>query len=181
LPNWSAIARRIRVPLGFAFAAAYLWLAHPTWRSILEGAVVCVPGLWLRASASGHVQKNTQLTTSGPYAHTRNPLYLGSLLLAAGFAIAGRNWWIVAAMALFFLAVYLPVIRNEEAFLRATFPEYQDYERRVPRLFPQLRAAGATDGSFSPQLYWKHREYNSLLGTSAMMAALAIKLVWFRS
>ena len=87
--SWGQIARRIRVPLGFIFAIFYLWRARPTWESLLVGAAICVPGLGLRALASGHVQKNTCLTTSGPYAFTRNPLYLGSLVLAGGFAVAG--------------------------------------------------------------------------------------------
>ena len=71
----------------------YFWLARPTWRSIALGAIVFVPGLLVRALASGHVQKNEALATSGPYAYTRNPLYLGSLLIGVGFAIAARSWW----------------------------------------------------------------------------------------
>ena len=89
--TWSLVARRVRVPLGFLFAAVYLWLAHPTRTSLLAGALLLIPGLLLRALASGHVQKDKQLTTSGPYAYTRNPLYLGSLMLALGFAVAARN------------------------------------------------------------------------------------------
>jgi protein-S-isoprenylcysteine O-methyltransferase Ste14 len=73
---WAKIARRIRVPLGFAFAVLYFWLARPTWRFIAIGAVVILPGLLIRALASGHVRKNEALATSGPYAYTRNPLYL---------------------------------------------------------------------------------------------------------
>src|ERR1700704_1355737 len=87
----SRVARRVRVPLSFAFAIAYVWLAHPTRISLLAGALLLLPGLLLRGLASGHVQKDKQLTTSGPYGYTRNPLYLGSLFMAAGFAIAGRR------------------------------------------------------------------------------------------
>ena len=94
--TWSRVARRIRVPLGFIIAVVYIWLARPTRSSLITGALVLLPGLVLRGLASGHVQKDKQLTTSGPYAYTRNPLYLGSLMLAAGFAIAARSWWIVA-------------------------------------------------------------------------------------
>jgi hypothetical protein len=64
--EWSQIARRIRVPLGFAFAAFYLWIARPTWSSILIGTGVAIPGILLRALASGHVKKNEELTTSTP-------------------------------------------------------------------------------------------------------------------
>jgi len=175
--SWTRIARRIRVPLGFAFAILYFWLAKPTALSILVGTALIVPGLVVRALASGHVQKNQQLTTSGPYAYTRNPLYLGSLILAAGFALAARSWWIAIAMTVLVLAIYLPVIRAEETFLRERFPQFENYARDVPRLLPRLTAADSR-GSFSWDLYWKHREYNALLGSVAMMAALAAKLIW---
>ena len=136
------MARRIRVPLGFAFAIVYIWLARPTTSSLIVGALVILPGLLLRGFASGHVQKDKQLTTSGPYAYTRNPLYLGSLLLACGFAIAARSWWIVAIMLLMFAVIYVPVIAGEERYLRATFPEYDDYARHVPRMLPRLTPYG---------------------------------------
>src|SRR5258708_31541308 len=122
MPSWQTIARRIRVPLGFLFAGAYIWLARPTLRSIVAGSCFALIGLLIRALASGHVKKNEQLTTSGPYAYTRNPLYFGSLVLAAGFAVASRSWWIaLIAPALFFL-IYIPVIHSEESFLRSHFP-----------------------------------------------------------
>lgn len=176
--NWARIARRIRVPLGFAFAAVYLWLAQPTWASILAGGCIALAGVLLRAVASGHISKDSELTTSGPYGYTRNPLYLGSLLLAVGFAVAARSGWVVLAIAVLFAVIYLPVIKAEEAFLRARFPEFDAYAQRVPRLLPRLRKAKATPGSFSRERYFRHREYNALLGTAAMIAALAAKLWW---
>ena len=172
-------ARRIRVPLSFVFAAAYLWLAKPAWMFLAAGGLVALPGLWLRAVASGHVHKDTELATTGPYAYVRNPLYLGSLILAGGFALAARSFWIVLLMLLMFVAVYLPVIRSEEDYLRRTFPEFEEYARRVPRLLPRLRAEKDAHGSFSWELYRRHREYNALLGAAGMMAALAVKILWF--
>jgi protein-S-isoprenylcysteine O-methyltransferase Ste14 len=177
MASWAAIARRIRVPLGFAFAILYVWLAKPTAISILIGTALIVPGLVVRALASGHVQKNEQLTTSGPYAYTRNPLYLGSLILAAGFALTARSWWIAIAMAVFFLAVYMPVIRAEEAFLRERFPQFESYACEVPRLLPRWTAVADDRGAFSWELYWRHREYDALLGSAAMIAALVAKLI----
>ena len=103
--SWALVARRIRVPLGFVFAVVYVWLARPSRMSILTGGLLVLPGLLLRGLASGHVKKNEQLTTSGPYAYTRNPLYLGSLLLAAGFSIAARSWWIGLALVVMFFVV----------------------------------------------------------------------------
>jgi protein-S-isoprenylcysteine O-methyltransferase Ste14 len=179
MASWSAIARRIRVPLGFAFALLYFWLARPTVKSILIGIALVVPGLMIRALASGQLRKNEQLATGGPYAYTRNPLYLGSLILAIGFAVASRSWWIVAGIALLFLAVYLPVIRAEETFLRERFPQFEDYARHVPRFFPRLFPSAKNSGAFSWDLYWKHREYNATLGAAVMLAALVAKmLVW---
>ena len=178
MSDWSHIARRIRVPLGFAFAAFYLWIARPTWNSIVLGTIVAIPGIGLRALASGYVKKNEELTTSGPYAYTRNPLYLGSLIMAIGFAIAARSLWVVSLMVGMFLIIYLPVIRSEEKFLRGTFPAFDAYARNVPRLFPRWTPFERTPGAFSSPLYWQHREYNAVLGTAALMAALVAKLMW---
>src|SRR5216683_3216457 len=177
MASWSAIARRVRVPLGFAFAILYFWLAKPTVESILMGAALVIPGLVIRALASGQLQKNEQLATGGLYAHTRNPLYLGSLILSIGFALASRSWWIVAGVILLFFAIYLPVIRAEEVFLRQRFPQFEDYARHVPRLFPRVCASGNNSRAFSWDLYWKHREYNATLGAAAMLAALVAKLL----
>jgi protein-S-isoprenylcysteine O-methyltransferase Ste14 len=177
MASWSRIARRIRVPLGFAFAVLYIWLAQPTWISLLAGTLVALPGLAVRALSSGQIKKNEELATTGPYSYTRNPLYLGSLVLAIGFAIASRSWVIAAVIVALFFFIYLPVIRGEEAFLRGQFPEFADYASNVPRLFPRLtsyRAGGM--GSFSSDLYRKHREYNAAIGAAAVIAILIGKL-----
>lgn len=180
--TWGQIARRIRVPLGFVSAAAYLWLARPNWPAIAAGSVIVIFGLSLRAMASGHVRKNEALATSGPYAHTRNPLYLGSILMACGFAVAARSWSVGALFVALLLVIYMPVIRSEEEFLRCKFPEFEDYARSVPRLLPRIAPPPGVDGgvSFSKELYWQHREYNALLGALAMMAAVAAKLIYFK-
>jgi protein-S-isoprenylcysteine O-methyltransferase Ste14 len=185
MAEWSRIARRIRVPLGFAFAVLYFWLAQPAWRSIALGAIPVVSGLLIRALASSHVRKNEALATSGPYAHTRNPLYFGSLLIGIGFAIAARSWWIGIALVAMFFVIYLPVIRGEEAFLRAKFPGFEEYARHVPRMFPRItpysRSADTAAEGFSLELYLKHREYNALLGALAMFAALIVKMTLARN
>jgi protein-S-isoprenylcysteine O-methyltransferase Ste14 len=178
MAEWSRVARRIRVPLGFAFAVLYFWLARPTWRSLAWGAVSIIPGLVIRALASGHVRKNEALATSGPYAYTRNPLYLGSLLVAIGFAVAARSLWVAAGLVAMFFAIYVPVIRSEEAFLRERFPEFQEYANEVPRMIPRMTPAFRNEASaeFSMDLYLKHREYNALLGSLALVAALITKM-----
>jgi len=181
--NWPKTARRIRVPLGFAFAVLYFWLARPTWRALAASAIVMVPGLLVRAFASGHVRKNEALTTSGPYAYTRNPLYLGSLLIGIGFAVAARSWWVAVALVVMLFAIYVPVILDEEIFLLQKFPDFEDYAKRVPRLLPRVTRPAADRGGasagFSVDLYLKHREYNALFGTLAMLAALVVKMLLF--
>ena len=174
--TWARIARRIRVPLGFLSAAFFVWLARPTRTSLIAGALVMGPGLILRAFASGHVQKDKQLTTSGPYAYTRNPLYLGSLLLAAGFAIAARSWWVVAIMFLTLILIYVPVVAAEERYLRSAFPEYDNYADNVPRLFPRLTPYGGSQSVYSSERYWKHHEYEASIGCVVMLAILIVKL-----
>jgi len=175
--TWARIARRIRVPLGFLSAAFFVWLAQPTRTSLMVGSLVMLPGLILRAFASGHVQKDKQLTTSGPYAYTRNPLYLGSLLLAAGFAIAARSWWVVVIMLLTLIMIYVPVVTAEERYLRTAFPEYDDYARHVPRLLPRFTRYGSSGSAYSAARYWKHHEYEASIGCVVMLAILIVKLV----
>jgi protein-S-isoprenylcysteine O-methyltransferase Ste14 len=195
ITQWQRVARRIRVPLGFLAAGLYifeLWRNAPRPLAVGWSLALVIPGLWLRGIAAGTVKKNRELAVTGPYAHTRNPLYLGSMLIAAGFAVALLSWIVAAVLAFGFLVIYVPVIASEERFLRATFPEFVEYCRRVPRLIPRLtpgyrsrsEAQPATDsvhssntnaphaGGFSFALYVKHREYNALLGAALLYACL---------
>jgi protein-S-isoprenylcysteine O-methyltransferase Ste14 len=175
--TWNRIARRIRVPLGFLFAAFYLWRARPSWTSIAGGIALACIGLVIRALASGQVKKDRELTTTGPYAFVRNPLYLGSILLGIGFAIAARDIWIGIFLVFYFVLIYLPVIRGEQSYLRSTFPGYASYTQQVPSLVPRtLWFSGITNG-FSRELYFRHREYNSLLGAAAITAVLIAKIL----
>lgn len=174
--GWSRIARRIRVPLGFVFALAYLWLARPTPGVIVAGSIIVIAGLAIRAIASGQLKKNEELATSGPYSYTRNPLYLGSILIGVGFALAAKSLWIWILLALMFTAIYVPVIRSEEAFLRSRFPDFELYARRVPRLAPRW-SGDSLISNFSSALYLKHREYNALIGAILMMLAITVKMI----
>jgi protein-S-isoprenylcysteine O-methyltransferase Ste14 len=184
--GWERIARRIRVPLGFVTAALYLFelYRHPSRPvAVLSSLALVLPGLWLRGYAAGYVKKNRELTQTGPYAYTRNPLYLGSILIAAGFAVALLSWVVAIALVVFFVAIYVPVIASEERFLRATFADFDAYCRRVPRLLPRLTPARPTgdetevlSGNFSFALYLRHREYNASIGA----ALLYLSLVFLR-
>jgi protein-S-isoprenylcysteine O-methyltransferase Ste14 len=176
--TWNRIARRIRVPLGFLFAAFYLWRARPSWQSIAAGLAVACIGLLIRALASGQVKKDRELTMTGPYAYVRNPLYLGSILLGIGFALAARDLWIGVVLVLYFVVVYVPVIRGEQDHLRSTFPAYAEYTRQVPSLVPRTLWFARVTNGFSRELYFRHREYNSLLGAAAITAVLIAKILW---
>ena len=186
MQRWQKIARRIRVPLGFVAAALYLWelIEHkPHWQPMAWSLLLVLPGLWLRGYAAGYVKKNSELTITGPYAHVRNPLYLGSILIAAGFAVALMSVPFAVALVVFFLLIYVPVIASEEAFLRDSFLEFEWYCARVPRLIPRITPARAPDGprgqsgKFSFELYRKHREYNSAIGATFLYVSLLLAIV----
>src|SRR5579875_3401526 len=179
--GWQKIARRARVPLGFVVAAVFLIFARPSWTTLVWGLLLVLPGLWLRGYAAGYVKKNAELTRTGPYAYTRNPLYLGSMSIAAGFAVAAGRWWLVVLLVAMFLAIYVPTILSEEDFLRGTFPQFEEYARRVPRLLPRLTPARFRDtergmGRFSNERYRHHREYNASIGVAALYVALIFRM-----
>jgi protein-S-isoprenylcysteine O-methyltransferase Ste14 len=168
---------RLRVPSGFLIVIVFAWFSEPTAASMAWGVPVSLAGLVLRAWAAGCLAKNERLATGGPYAYTRNPLYIGTLLVAAGLAIAARSVWLAALFAAVFLLVYLPVIQNEEQHLRKLFPEYVAYADRVPALWPRLTAARAQNANpFRAALYLRNQEYQAGLGYLAGMLFLLWKL-----
>ncbi len=173
-PYGDAVAK-LRVPGGFLMVAAFLWLSTPTWTSLAWGLPVSVMGLVLRAWAAGHLEKNRTLAESGPYAHVRNPLYIGTLAVAAGFVIASRRWELGALFAAVFLLIYLPVVELEEQHLRSLFPEYADYAKRVPRLWPRL--AGHSSKHFRVEVYVRNQEYQALAGFLIGVAVLIWKVL----
>jgi Phospholipid methyltransferase len=183
MTGWQRVARRIRVPLGFVAAALYLvslYRQRPELKWMLASVPFVAAGVLMRSYAAGYVKKNRELTRTGPYAHTRNPLYLGSILIAAGFALALENVWFTLVLVVFFVVIYVPVIASEERFLRATFSGFDDYCRQVPRLIPRLTAAPAPEGEagesgrFSMELYRRHREYNSAIGALLLYGSLCL-------
>jgi protein-S-isoprenylcysteine O-methyltransferase Ste14 len=182
--RYSQVASRVRVPCGFVIAAVYLLFAEPTPERLLIGVIVALIGLAVRAASAGHLRKNRQLAISGPYAYTRNPLYLGSAIAATGFAIAGGRWWFLVLFALFFGAVYLPVIRSEQAHLTALFGEpYVAYTRAVPLLIPRWkpwRPAGSVPARFDLRQYVNNREYEALGAFVVIVLILWGKMVWMR-
>jgi protein-S-isoprenylcysteine O-methyltransferase Ste14 len=168
-PYADAVAK-LRVPGGFLMIAAFLWLSTPTWTSLAVGLPISVMGLALRAWAAGHLEKNRSLAESGPYAYVRNPLYIGTLVVASGFVIASRQWVLAILFAAVFLLIYLPVVELEEQHLRSLFPEYADYAKRVPRLWPQL--TGKSSKPFRSAIYMRNQEYQALAGFLVGVAVL---------
>jgi protein-S-isoprenylcysteine O-methyltransferase Ste14 len=171
-PYADAVAK-LRVPSGFLLLAGFLWLSSPSMKSLTVGLPVSVLGLIIRAWAAGHLEKNTNLTASGPYAWVRNPLYLGTLTTAAGLVIASKRWELAVLFTAVFLLVYLPVVELEEQHLRKLFPAFADYETRVPKLFPRPPQVPASK-PFRWSVYLKNEEYQASLG---FLAALAV-LIW---
>jgi protein-S-isoprenylcysteine O-methyltransferase Ste14 len=179
--RWQKIARRIRVPLGFVLAAVFLVFAKPTGLTLAVSIPLVFSGLWLRGYAAGYVKKNAELTRTGPYAYTRNPLYLGSMSIAAGIAVAAGRWSLGILLVVMFLAIYIPTILSEEAYLRTAFAGFEAYAQRVPRLLPRLTPARFPDldnsgGAFSAERYQHHREYNAAMGATAIYAALVLRM-----
>ncbi len=167
---------RLRVPMGFVLAVAFAWFASPTDRSLACGIPLSAVGLALRGWAAGHLAKNQRLTTGGPYAYLRNPLYAGTLLVALGLAIAARSTWLAALFAVFFLLVYLPAVMLEEQHLTKLFPEYASYAATVPSLIPRGKSSPG-ESRFQWSLYRKNREYQALFGFAAGLAWLIFLVI----
>ena len=183
----AGFSTRWRVRLGYPLALACLWLARPTPGRLALGAGIAGAGLVLRGAAAGHLRKHEQLTTSGPYAYTRNPLYLGSALLAVGFLVACGSWIVTALLTAYFALFYPAVMRREEQELRARYGSaFDDYAARVPLFWPRLTFGGtsrAPGERFSWALYRRNREYQAALGFLGAIALLwlgAIALPWLR-
>jgi len=172
------MAQKLRVPIGFVLAAAVLYLAEPTALSILVGLPVALIGTVFRALAAGVIKKDSTLATTGVYSLTRNPLYFGSSLLAAGFAIMSANEIVAVLLIVPFGLIYPTVMLREEAHLSRLFPdEFRLYKAKVPRFFPRLTLRFRQ--SFSLSQYLSNREYNTALGFVAAIAVFCIKS-WLR-
>ena len=175
--------QRWRVPLGFLCGAAFILFARPTPVALSIGASVSIIGLALRAWAAGHIRKNAQLATSGPYAFTRNPLYLGSFLLGLGFTIASGRLLLALLFAALFLGIYLPVMRVEASTMAQLFGEdFERYKRSVPLFFPRIspfRQNASAANKFDGTLYLRYREYRAALGLVVAWGLLLIKTYYF--
>lgn len=163
----SRLLARIRVPLGFALAAVVLWLARPAWPAWSAGAVIAACGEALRLWAAGHVEKDREVTRSGPYRYLRHPLYAGSTLIGVGLAVASTSLAAAAVIGLYLGLTLTAARRREEAHLRTTFGQaYDDYAEN--RAAPMARA-------FSIARALRNREHRALAGLVGGFALLAWK------
>ena len=179
--TYSELAKRLRLPLGFLFGIGYLIFARPTPLTLAVGSMIALLGVIVRGWASGHISKNERLATTGPYAHTRNPLYFGSFLIAAGFAVAA-HWGLLLLVVAFFALIYAPTMQRERANIAGRFPEaYEAYAANVPAFVPRPTPWKATHpddaGAFSFDLYMKHGEWKAGLTYLLVMAWLIWRTV----
>ncbi|NDQ56417.1 MAG: isoprenylcysteine carboxylmethyltransferase family protein [Acidipila sp.] len=177
-PGWIT---RWRVRAGYPAALVFLVFARPAPIPLEAGAMVAALGLFVRGYAAGYLYKHETLATAGPYAWTRNPLYLGSVILAAGIALAGGSWLAAIPLAVYFLVFYPGVMRREEAELRAHYgAAFEEYARRVPLFWPRLPPhtpiapplGTMGPAGFSWMQYRRNREYQAAAGAVLGFAAL---------
>jgi protein-S-isoprenylcysteine O-methyltransferase Ste14 len=171
---YADLVARLRVPTGFLLVAAFAWFSQPTAQSVWMGTSLALPGLLLRAWAAGHLRKNATLTTSGPYRFVRNPLYLGTLMVAMGLAAATAQPALAVLFAAVFLLIYLPAVMLEEQHLRNLFADFPKYAAKVPLFVPYCRPYPAS-ARFSFQQYLHNREYEAALGFLVGVAFLVAK------
>ena len=167
---------RLRVPFGYLAGALAFALARPTPRSLALGFALGILGEAVRLWASGHIEKTKTLATGGPYAHTRNPLYVGSVVMAAGVAAAAASPWVAGAVAAYLLAFYPSVIREEARFLAGRFPgEYAAWAEAVPLMLPRPTPGGPRTSRFSWARVRTNREWRTAVALPAVLLLLALR------
>lgn len=174
--------RQLRLRAVWLIVIPFFWLATPTASTLLVGGVLTVVGLWIRGWSAGTIHKDEELTTSGPYAFTRNPLYLGSFFIGLGVSLAGGHWVWPAVFLLFYATVYTRTMAGETRHLAELFPDrYEEYAARVPAFLPRLTPYKATAGQtsgFRWTRYRRNREWEAALGAAAAFGVLALKAFW---
>jgi protein-S-isoprenylcysteine O-methyltransferase Ste14 len=170
---------RLRVPAGWLAGGLLLALARPSPATLLIGAALAAAGEAVRLWASGHIEKTRRLATGGPYAHTRNPLYVGSALLGLGLAAASASPWVLLAVAAYFAAFYPPVIREESRFLREKFgAEYAAWAEAVPVFLPRPSPGGPRGSRFDWARVRANREWRTALALPLLVALLYARGRW---
>jgi protein-S-isoprenylcysteine O-methyltransferase Ste14 len=178
MATWKQFAQKTRVPAGTALGILFLLLMHPSVRSLWIGAVITAPGCLLRFWAAGHIDKGRALTQGGPYAMTRNPLYLGSFFMALGIILGGQGYWLLPLFGGFFAAFYIPVMKAEaDGLLRVYGQEFIEYSKRVPAFFPSFQKARPGNSTFSWSRVVRNREHRNVIGLFVAQAILVLKFI----
>jgi protein-S-isoprenylcysteine O-methyltransferase Ste14 len=150
---------------------------HPSERSLTVGGVIACLGALLRVWAAGYIEKGKALAKDGPYALTRNPLYLGSFFMALGILLAGQGYWLLVPFGIFFLTLYYPVMKREEQELLQGYGEtYLEYARRIPMFFPSFGRAGEHTSSFLWSRVVRNREHRTLMGLALVVLILIVQM-----
>jgi protein-S-isoprenylcysteine O-methyltransferase Ste14 len=175
--SWGKLAQKMRVPAGTLLGVVFLLLMHPSARSLWIGGVVTAIGASIRIWASGHIDKGRVLAREGPYALTRNPLYLGSFLMALGILLAGQGYWLLIPFSLFYVALYYPVMKaEEEELLQGHGEEFLEYSRQVPLFFPSFSRFGQGASDFLWSRVIRNREHRTVAGLLLAEAFLVLRL-----
>jgi protein-S-isoprenylcysteine O-methyltransferase Ste14 len=167
---------RWRVRLGYVAGLAALVLARPETTLLVAGFGAALLGECLRLWASGHIEKTVRLATGGPYAHSRNPLYVGSVLMGLGLGLAAGSPWVALATLLYFAAFYPSAIRSEAQFLEGKFGDaYVAWAREVPLFFPRLTPGGPKESRFSWERIRANKEWRTALALPGVALALYLR------
>ena len=178
MDTWKKLAQKTRVPVGTVLGIVFLFFMHPSVHSLCIGGGIALAGALLRLWAAGHIEKGRVLSQGGPYAFTRNPLYLGSFFMALGIIIAGQGYWLLLPLGAFFVIFYYPVMRAEEQELFNGYGDkFFEYSRRVPLFFPDFRGTSYASSTFLWSRVIRNREHQTILGFAVAIALLVLRFI----
>ncbi|HSE41469.1 MAG TPA: isoprenylcysteine carboxylmethyltransferase family protein [Acidobacteriota bacterium] len=175
-----AFLRRHRRNIGIPLVFIALILSRFDQHYVIASIIFIIIGESIRIWAAGHLRKEEVLTTGGPYRFVRNPLYIGSFLIAIGFALISGSIWVWIIIVAYFLLVYVPVVLYEESVLRNKFPDFAEYASKVPRFIPAFHLYESTSTKFSFEQVLRNKEYNAILGIVVAYALIVIDSAYLK-
>jgi len=176
MTSWKLKAQKMRVPAGTVLGVIFLLFMHPSIRSLWIGGMIAFLGALLRLWAAGHIVKGKVLTRTGPYAYSRNPLYLGSFFMALGIIVGGQGYWLLPVFGLFFVTFYFPVMKAEELELLHSYGDaFIEYSKNVSLFIPRFRSAGYPVKGFLWSRVTRNREHRTIIGLLLAEAVLILE------
>lgn len=177
--------RRLRLKAVWLIVFPFFWFAAPVTDVLAIGVCLAVLGLWIRGWSAGTIHKDQEVTISGPYAFTRNPLYFGSFFIGLGVALAGGHWLWPALFLTFYALIYSRTMTGEVEHLSGLFPEdYGEYAANVPFFVPRLTPWRGGEISEGPEAgfrwaqYKRNKEWEASLGVLAAFLLLGAKAIF---